>query len=295
MLAAIRSITFAVSLGISTILASPVQRVGTPGTASPAHGQIVHLGTDSTSVQWITLHRGARVLRTLVISPRVPPHTVVPLLIFAHGWRNNPQGYLTLLTAWASAGFLVVAPTSPGMALGYPLDSETAGNQAQLDDLPSVLSTMLSTKHTLTIDRSEVVYAGHSDGANAIATLAFNPSRHDGRARAFVILSGQKVPNNDQWSGTNKRPVYLADSYNDEWGLWPSSVYFFSHARGPKVLVGIGRGERHLPPWTVPSTFHHAIWQSTIDFCRFSFTGQMSARAAMMHDLALEGLSTKVG
>jgi dienelactone hydrolase len=295
MFASMRSIAFAVGLGATTIVVGSVQPVDPLGAATPLHGQVFPLGTKATSQQWITLHRGARVLPTLVISPKLPPRSVVPLLVFAHGWNNNPQGYRTILTSWASAGFLVVAPTSPGMALGLPLTSETAGNQAQLSDLPSVLSTMLSTTHTLTIDRSEVVYAGHSDGAQAVATLAFNPALRDDRARAFVILAGARVPQNDRWSGSNNRPVYIAASYNDEWGNWPSSAFFFTHARSPKVLVGIGRGERHLPPWTVSSAFHRAIWESTIDFCRLSFTGEPSARAAMLHDLSLQGISVKVG
>jgi acetyl esterase/lipase len=251
------------------------------------------IGTDQIRSFWVMIDRGARQLRTYIAYPVVAPARPLPVLVFAHGWDNSPGGYATILRAWATAGFVTVAPTAPGMAAGLPLVNEGVANADQLADLPYVLTYVLHHKMPFTPDASDVVYAGHSDGGDTVAALAFNPRYRDPRARGFLILSGG-TDTDDTFYRSNVTPVFIADSYADQFHNWPSAQRFFDLACAPKVLVGIGRGETHLQPWVEPTAFNLALWQAAVDFSAWAFTGDPASRAQMAADLDEPGMFSAV-
>jgi hypothetical protein len=142
-------------------------------------------------------------------------------------------------------------------------------------------------------DPSAVVYAGHSDGGDAVAAMAFNPRLQDRRARGYLVLSGG-TDAEDTFRRSNVTPVFIADSYADEFHNWPSAQRFFDLACAPKVLVGIGRGESHLQPWVEPTAFNIALWQGAVDFSAWTFTGDPASRARMAADLDETGMFAAV-
>jgi dienelactone hydrolase len=250
----------------------------------------------SISTRWVVLHRGTRVIRTLLITPHVARGAIVPAIEFAHGWDSNPTVYLNLLRAWASAGFFVIAPTSPGMARGPGLLSTPAAVSEQMADLPVVLTQVLAMQTDVVVNPRQIALAGHSDGGITVATMAFNRGYRDSRISAYLILSGGTTAQNSgpSHTRTNSKPVFIADSYADQYGNWPSAGTFFRQARGPKVLVGIGRGETHLSPWAVASAFNEDLWNSTVDFARWAFTGSGTARTQMIAALHVPGFGVSL-
>jgi len=268
---------------------------GTTGTPPPAKQPhiltLARLHNFATSTRWVVLHRGSRRLRTMLVIPRVTEGVVVPALEFAHGWDSNPSVYASMLRAWASAGFLVIAPTSPGMSRGPGLLSQGAASARQAADLPAVLTQVLKLKLPVVVNRSEIALAGHSDGGSTVATLAFNRGYRDRRIDAYLIFSGGRTSVNAgarEFRG-NEKPVFIADSYADQYGDFPSAGGFYTQARPPKVMVAIGRDETHLPPWSEATPFNQALWNATVDFARWSFTGSGAALRAMLKDLHTKG------
>jgi dienelactone hydrolase len=293
----------AAALVVTATLAPVVMAApGTPGSPvippppKPYILKLARLHNFATSTHWLVFHRGRRVLRTMVVIPRVTKGVVVPAIEFAHGWNSNPVVYASMLRAWASAGFLVIAPTSPGMARGRGLLSQGAASARQAADLPAVLTQVLSLKLPVAVNRSAIAFAGHSDGGSTVATLAFNRGYRDRRVDAYLIFSGGRTSVNAgarEWRG-NTKPVFIADSYADQYGDFPSAGGFYAQARAPKVMVGIGRGERHLPPWADATPFNQALWNATVDFASWSFTGSGAALRDMVKDLRVRGFGVRL-
>ena len=257
--------------------------------------RLTSIGHYAVHSRWITLWRGDRALPTLLITPSVSAATPVPLVVFAHGWNNDPDGYASLLAALASSGVVVAAPVSPGMAAGYDLYPVAQADAAQVADLRSAVTQLLTLNLGLPIDRSAIIEAGQSRGALSVATTAFNPDHHDARVRAFVELSvldgSLDAATNSSYAGDNTAPMLFAGSYGDEYGLWPDSRRLFSSTRGVAALLGIGRGESHLSPWDESTPFHTAIWQGIVDFCRWSVANDTAARERLISDTAIPGLN----
>ncbi len=281
-----------------TVIPAPGFAVVRP-SVPPAAARAVPLtapGTYRTSEKWVVVNRGARKIRVLLVLPAVPVGSDVPVIEFAHGWNTTPQMYRALLIAWSSAGMLVIAPMSPGMARGTTFASESRAITAQIRDLPVVLINILALHLPVDIDSTRIALAGHSDGGTSVATIAFNPTFHDSRIGAFLIFSGGTSRANSgptAWRG-NVAPVLVADSLADQYGNWPCAVRFYRQAAAPKVRVAIGHHEQHLPPWTTPTALHRRIWSATVHFVEWAFSTDPTALGAMRHDLSVSGVGMKV-
>ncbi len=255
-----------------------------------------HVHNFRTSTRWVTYRRGARILPTMIVTPKVSAGVVVPVMEFAHGWHSNPRVYAAMLRGWASAGFLVIAPTSPGMARGPGLLPQGAASMRQAGDLPVVLTDVLASRLRVVPDRARIALAGHSDGGCTVADMAFNRRYRDNRIDAYLIFSGGRTPVNSgrAFVHANPKPVFISDSYADQFGDFPSSGSFYRQARPPKIMVGIGRGETHLPPWSVSTLFHQRLWNATVDFSSWAFSGHGAALEAMLGDLRVRGFGVNL-
>jgi len=282
--------------GVPAALADQPSTAPTPPAPTPHVLTLRHLHNFATATRWVVLRRGTRVLRTMLVLPRVSTGVVVPAMEFAHGWDSNPVVYASMLRAWASAGFLVIAPTSPGMARGPGLLSQGAASARQAADLPAVLTQVLRLALPVTVNRKQIALAGHSDGGSTVATLAFNRAYRDPRIDAYLIFSGGRTAINAgarEWRG-NTRPVFIADSDADQFGDFPSARGFYAEARPPKIIVAVGRGETHLPPWSIATPFNQALWSATVDFASWSFTGSGASLRAMRNDLLPHGFGVRL-
>ncbi len=61
-----------------------------------------------------------------------------PLIVFAHGSGGDVEGYTTMLSAWAAAGYVVAAPTFP-----FPEEASSDDYQNQPIDMSFVVDEVL--------------------------------------------------------------------------------------------------------------------------------------------------------
>ena len=186
-----------------------------------------------------------RTLPTLILTPLGAPGPL-PVVVFAHGYDSEPQSYLPLLQTWAAAGYLVVAPESPGSAQnlpGTPVRTDIAGQAGDL----TFLVTHLLQGAAGPVDPTRISVAGHSDGGSAVAILALNPTYHDSRIASYLVLSGA-IPDGigGPWGGVDEpgRLLVVVGS-DDEYGNLPASTGVYATAAMAKTLV-VANGGDHL-------------------------------------------------
>lgn len=186
-----------------------------PGSARPAvvSALDVVLGTGSpvVSVAPVTLDAPERrlPLPVRVSAPIEGEH--LPVLLFSHGNGWNLDGYAPLTSYWASQGFVVVQPTHldsrrHGIGFDDPRFGEIwleryADLERILDQLDVVEAAVPGLAGRL--DRTHVVAAGHSWGAQTVQMLlggsvaeadgAPEVDYRDARVQAGVLLAATGV------------------------------------------------------------------------------------------------------
>ncbi len=155
---------------------------------------------------------------------RVVPRPVArrggyPTVLFAHGYDVTPDAYAALLNGWVAAGFVVVAPFFPDEKPSTIIAEGGANTEGDLVNEPADLAFVASrilqdsahlraqcpVVHGL-IRPTQLALAGHSDGADAVALLAYGHGRDPhGTAysalftalavRAVLVLAGAELPN----------------------------------------------------------------------------------------------------
>jgi fermentation-respiration switch protein FrsA (DUF1100 family) len=179
-----------------------------------------------------------------------------PLVIFGHGFDVTPQLYARLLQAWARAGYVVAAPVFPlenANAPGGPDESDLTNQPA---DMRFVISRMLAASGASSgpfaglIDPTQIAVTGQSDGGDTALTIAYNPSFHDPRVGAAIILSGAEIPGVEGYAFRPGSPPLLATQGTADTVNPPAATNaFFEQARAPKYLLSL-LGAEHLPPYS---------------------------------------------
>jgi dienelactone hydrolase len=188
----------------------------------------------------------------------------LPLVVFAHGWDSDPQAYGALLDEWASAGFLVAAPTFPDSTDSLPGTPVTSFPQEALD-LSFVITAMLNGAAGK-VDPARVAVAGHSDGGSDVAVLALNPAFADHRIRAYLSLSSQIPDGMDgPWNATTPGALMVAVGTNDEYGLYPDAYQVYQSANIAKVFVTSTGGD-HLDTFLGDTASAVAMRADTVKF-----------------------------
>jgi fermentation-respiration switch protein FrsA (DUF1100 family) len=227
--------------------------------------------------QEVTYRRDGRVLRTVVWLPGT--QAKVPAVVFSHGLNGTPESFSPLLTAWAAAGFAVIAPAYPN----------TTRNAARLDvydvlnqpaDASFVLSQVLAGPLGKRIDGTRVAAAGHSAGA--ITTVGLFTAGRDARLHAGVVLAGSGLGVGTAFTGA------------------PASLLFVHGDADPLVSYASGKATYDLVPWskamlTVPGGNHNdpylrpgaasftAVRTVTLAFLRLQLYGDRAAREQLPH------------
>ncbi|GAC1536857.1 MAG: hypothetical protein NVS3B12_20260 [Acidimicrobiales bacterium] len=243
-------------------------------TADPAAGEIIRTERNLTDATRPTPARGAvpasgtRVIRTVILRPARSTGPL-PVVVFAHGYDATPELYLPLLESWAHAGYLVVAPDSPGSAAdlaGMPTRDDLA-NQAE--DLSFVLSAVLADP-ALGADPSRVAAAGHSDGGTAVALLALDPAA-DPRLDAFLVLSGDTPGGVVRAEPATPHPTMVVVGDRDEYGNLDASTALYENLGFDKTLI-VALGGDHLGIYTDDGVLAHAVRSAIVEFLDSSLT-----------------------
>ena len=91
-----------------------------------------------------------------------------PLIVFAHGLGGTPQGYITLLTDWASEGFVVAAPLFPLSNGNVPGGPDAGDVVNQPEDMSYVINSVSPMTRSR---RADPLRAGQSQGDRCSRSL----------------------------------------------------------------------------------------------------------------------------
>ncbi len=200
-------------------------------------------------------------------------HGPYPLVIFAHGFAVTPATYAALLTRWASAGYVVVAPALPLLNGDAPGGASHADyGQPNLTDLVFVISEALRRSGTPgdplagLIESQAVAVTGHSDGEALAYDLAFSACCRDARVRAVIPMAGNLANANQLPAPTGVPVLHVMDDH-DQYDSYPASIAFDrQHLSAPRQLLTLVSAT-HLPPFSQPSDPHFdLVTRATVDF-----------------------------
>jgi dienelactone hydrolase len=213
-----------------------------------------------------------------------------PLIVFAHGLGGTPQGYMNVLAAWASEGFVVAAPLFPlsnGNVPGGP-DAGDVVNQPK--DMSFVIGAVLADSHSPggvlsgLVNPNEIGAAGHSNGAVTTLGLVANTCCYDSAVKAAVVMAGTTEgfpPGHYDFS--KAPPLLLVHGTADQLIPYRSAPLIYNQARGPKGLLTLVGGSHDAAGGQDPRSASTVI-RTTIDFFEGYLNGNRQARSRLAAD-----------
>jgi predicted dienelactone hydrolase len=207
-----------------------------------------------------------------------------PLIVFAHGFGATADSYKDLLEHWASAGYVVAAPTFP-LSSGTSPCGAVAGDVAnQPKDMSFVITSVLDdagakgTPLAGLVDAQHIGAAGHSNGGITMYGLVGNTKLRDKRIDAAAILAGtaQRFPEG-KFDLAHMPPVLFVHGTKDETVPYSAAQSGFNAARGPKGLLSITNGDHGSAAST-------AAQAATTDFFDAYLRGDAAARNRLPDD-----------
>ena len=180
-----------------------------------------------------------------------------PVVVFAHGFGVTPDFYAALLSRWAAAGFVVVAPT-------YPILSGTPGGASHVD----YVQTFFDTSFVITqveaatrrpgnllaglADPGRLAVAGHSDGEVIAWAVGFLECCRDPRVDAVLAMAGDLANANNPFVGHADLPVLHVMDTEDAYDPYPHSIAWDrENLPSPRWILTL-LGASHAPPFANP-------------------------------------------
>jgi dienelactone hydrolase len=219
------------------------------------------------------------------------------LIVFAHGFDSNLNGYQALLTQWAASGYVVAAPLFPltvDDAAGGPDLADFANQPADLSFvITQVLDESARSGDPLSglVDPHHIGAAGHSLGGVTILGLVANTCCTDSRVDAAVVMSGDAIsfPTGSVDFGSAP-PLLFVHGSADPAVPYSSSIIAFNSAHAPKGLLTI-RGGDHGSPVRASGIAFPSVVRTTVGFFNRYLKGQSGGVADLASDVS-EGNTT---
>jgi dienelactone hydrolase len=211
--------------------------------------------------------------------------------VFAHGFSATPESYAGLLAHWASAGYVVAAPTFPLSSGTSPCGAVAGDVVNQPQDMSYVITSVLRAAKGADgplaglVDADHIGAAGHSNGGITTYGLVGNTKLRDDRITAAAILAGtaQKYPKG-KYDLAHLPPVLFAHGTDDDLVPYSAAINGFNAARGPKGLLSITGGDHG-------SSASPSVYDATTDFFDAYLRDDAAARERLPDD-QVEGTST---
>jgi dienelactone hydrolase len=187
---------------------APAKTHGTAGGASRGRMPLAAVG-DRMDLRVMRQVRRHGTLAHGVLGAR-PADGRFPLVLFSHGLSGSPEWCSAALAAWASAGFVVAAPTFPHTS-EFTRDFRRGDIVNQPDDVRYVLDRLRRLSSTPgdplhgRIAEDRVAAVGHSAGG--YTTTGLFVAGHDPRLRAGVVMAGWHAP--DAFAGPSATMLFL--------------------------------------------------------------------------------------
>lgn len=222
-----------------------------------------------------------------------------PLIVFAHGYDVTPDTYAPLLDAWTRAGFVVAAPYFPDeqpSAIAAQHYANTEGDLAnEPGDLAFVTREILQDSSIASatcpvvsglVHPTEIALAGHSDGANAVAMLAYDHGsdpqgatfaslRAGIRYRAVIVLSGDEVTGQPYATETSRPNLLVIHSLADQCNPIHYGVRLYDAIQQPNKWFLELQSAHHLPPFDgADASAFKVVTATTTRFLQVSLEGE---------------------
>ncbi len=215
-----------------------------------------------------------------------------PIVVFSHGLNGAPSDYRELLTEWAAAGFVVVAPAYPHTTRGAEefnvldvINQPADASQA----LTAVLALDRAAGDPLRghLDTQRVGAAGHSAGG--ITTVGLFTLDRDDRFDAGVVLAGNALGVGTKFAGPAASLLFVHGA-DDPLVSLASGKDAFDKAPWPKAFLTLPGGD-HAAPYLNPATpSWNVVAETTTDFLRWSLYGDAAAKKRLGTDAGRGGL-----
>jgi fermentation-respiration switch protein FrsA (DUF1100 family) len=252
------------------------------GSAAPKLAQVTPLpplpvprAALEVSRQEVTYRREGRVLRTVIWMPT--SSAKVPAVVFSHGLNGTPESFAPLLSAWAAAGFAVIAPAYPNTTRSAPrLDVYDVLNQPA--DASSVLTQVLAGPLGKRIDGDRLAAAGHSAGA--ITTVGLFTAARDARLHSGIVLAGSGLGVGTAFTG-NPASLLFVHGDADPLVSYASGKATYDIVPWSKAMLTV-LGGNHNDPYLRPGAASFtAVRSATLAFLRLQLYGDTSARGQL--------------
>jgi hypothetical protein len=221
-----------------------------------------------------------------------------PMIVFAHGYDVTPETFAPLLDAWVRAGFVVAAPFFPDENRFAVTAQHGANTEDDIRNEPAdmtfVTRAILQASAGQSsgcavakglVNPSELGLAGHSDGATAVALLAYargnnlqGVSYAGLRAgldyRAVVVMSGQE-DGAQSYAAPASHPAFLIiQSAADQCNPIRNGVKLYGDiGQSNKWFLEL-HGAHHLPPFDgVDAPAFRVVASTSTRFFRVALQG----------------------
>jgi dienelactone hydrolase len=221
-----------------------------------------------------------------------------PLIVHAHGANGHPRKFTQLLGGWARHGFVVAAPA-------FPLSNDRSGGPVVVGDYPNqaldvrfVLRQLLAMSARSgdalsgKVDAGHVGISGLSLGGATAYGAAFNDCCRDSHVTAAIIMSGVKLPFDDEAYRFEGTPVLIMHGTNDPVIPYRTAPGAYAAAAPPKYFVTlIGAG--HAPQYeNDPDPHDDVVAKVTLDFWNAYLRGDTKAPQQLVTDAQVPNLSS---
>jgi pimeloyl-ACP methyl ester carboxylesterase len=185
--------------------------------------------------------------------------TGLPVVLFAHGFGSDLDGYAPLVDHWASGGFIVIQATHlDSKRLGLPADDPRRPQmwRHRVQDMRRILDELTTLEAAVPglsgrMDRSRIVAAGHSFGGQTAGILVGLRVR-DPQTGAAEDLSDARVMASVQLATAGKGGDELTPFARDNLPWLRDQD--FSHITAPGLVVAGDKDDLPLstrgPAWT---------------------------------------------
>jgi dienelactone hydrolase len=224
-----------------------------------------------------------------------------PLLLFAPGFQQCADPYGDLLTAWASAGYVVAAVDFPHSDCRVGTAATEADMINQPGDMSYVLTRLLALSQqpgdvvSGLVNSRELAAAGQSDGGDTVAALAANTCCADRRLAAVAVLSGAEwPPMPGRYFGASAPPMLFVQGSADVVNPPETSGQLYDSDRNAARYYLDLFGADHTGPYWGTNDVERIVARVTLAFFDHYVLGQQAALAAMTTDGEIRGAAALV-
>jgi predicted dienelactone hydrolase len=225
-----------------------------------------------------------------------------PLVVFSGGYAFDPEGYSTLLDAWAAAGYVVADPVYPSTSPTSPQPLDESDIVHHPGDLSAVITALVQAGRGSgagpvaalagAVDTSSIAAIGHSDGGDVTLAASVGSCCRDPRIDAAVILSGAELAAfGGTYFSSPDLPLLVVQGTDDDINPPGCSVQLYDQAPPPKYYLSM-LGQSHQSPYLQPGTALDTVQQVVVDFLDATLRGSGPARAAISRDGDVPGSSS---